>query len=161
MKLNFNSNTTNEEEWLTPPNIIEALGPFDLDPYAPINRPWPTAKSHFTIEDDGLTKDWHGRVWLNPPYGPKTFIWMEKLANHKSGIGLIFARTETKGFHEQIWKKAHAIFFFKGRLKFYRITGIEGGTANACSCLVSYSHGDTLKIIQSNLKGHLILNITP
>jgi len=32
-----------KDEWLTPPDIIKALGPFDLDPCAPIVRPWPTA----------------------------------------------------------------------------------------------------------------------
>ena len=57
-----------KDEWLTPPELIRALGEFDLDPCAPINRPWPTAGGHFTREDDGLTKEWFGRVWLNPPY---------------------------------------------------------------------------------------------
>ncbi len=46
------------DEWLTPPKIVEALGPFDLDPCSPVNRPWPTAGRHLTIEDDGLAQDW-------------------------------------------------------------------------------------------------------
>ena len=40
-------------EWLTPKHITDALGEFDLDPCAPIVRPWETAWNHFTIEDDG------------------------------------------------------------------------------------------------------------
>lgn len=32
---NFNTNTDNNDEWLTPPEIVEALGPFDLDPCSP------------------------------------------------------------------------------------------------------------------------------
>lgn len=40
---NFNSNTANNQEWLTPPDILRALGPFDLDPCAPVNRPWDMA----------------------------------------------------------------------------------------------------------------------
>jgi hypothetical protein len=42
------------DEWLKPPEILKALGDFDLDPCAPINRPWPMAKNHFTVEHDGL-----------------------------------------------------------------------------------------------------------
>ena len=48
---NFNTNTENNDTWLTPPSIITSLGEFDLDPCSPINRPWPTAKEHYTIED--------------------------------------------------------------------------------------------------------------
>ena len=66
----FNSHDRIEgrEEWLTPPEIIKALGDFDLDPCAPTpeTRPWETAKEHFCIHDNGLTKPWTGkRVWLN------------------------------------------------------------------------------------------------
>lgn len=56
-----------KDEWLTPPHILEALGRFDLDPCAPINRPWPTADKHYTVNDKGLTQRWEGRVFCNPP----------------------------------------------------------------------------------------------
>ncbi|MFB5758983.1 DNA N-6-adenine-methyltransferase [Paenibacillus medicaginis] len=61
-----------KDEWLTPPEIIKGLGEFDLDPCVPINRPWDTAKNHYTIEDNGLKKKWFGKVWMNPPYGEET-----------------------------------------------------------------------------------------
>ncbi len=143
---NFNTNTKNNGEWLTPPEIIKSLGDFDIDPCSPIDRPWETAKKHFTINDDGLNQEWIGRIWCNPPYGRETFKWLEKLASHGSGVALIFARTETRGFHSEIWNKADSVFFFKGRLKFYYVTGEPGGHANAPSCLVSYSSYDTDKI---------------
>ena len=50
------------DEWLTPPEIVRACGQFDLDPCAPIVRPWDTAARHFTVEDDGLAQSWDGRV---------------------------------------------------------------------------------------------------
>ena len=156
MSANFNTNTKNNDEWLTPPEIIKALGPFYLDPCAPINRPWDMALHHYTIEDDGLNCNWQGRVWLNPPYGKKTFEWLAKLAGHKKGIALIFARTETKGFHREIWEKAHSVFFFKGRLRFCYITGEQKNTANAPSCLVSYSPDDTRYIKNSGLTGKIV-----
>lgn len=146
MSRDFNTNTNNHDEWLTPPHIIKALGPFDLDPCAPVKRPWEMARHHYTVADDGLAKPWEGRVWCNPPYGRETFRWLDKLARHKMGLALIFARTETIGFHETIWRRAHSVFFFQGRLKFHFVTGEQGGPANAPSCLVSYSQDDTSAI---------------
>lgn len=128
-----------KEEWLTPPEIIKALGEFDLDPCAPTNRPWPTAKEHYTIEDNGLLKPWVGRVWCNPPYGPKTGEWMARCAEHKNVTALIFARTETRQFFEHIWPKAAAVCFIQGRLSFYHVSGKKGGTAGAPSMLVTWN----------------------
>mgnify|MGYP002814185893 CR=1 FL=1 len=157
MSNNFNTNTENKDEWLTPPEIIKSLGEFDLDPCSPINRPWDTAKIHYSILDNGLMKDWKGRVWCNPPYGKDTFIWLNMLALHGNGIALIFARTETKGFHSEIWDRADAIFFFKGRLKFYHVDGRQGDTPNAPSCLVAYGKNNIEFIKNSGLKGKLII----
>ena len=151
----FNLNTDNHDEWLTPQNILNALGPFDLDPCAPVSRPWPMAARHYTVADDGLSKPWAGRIWLNPPYGTHTFEWMKRLAGHREGLALIFARTETRGFHSEIWDKAHGVFFFKGRLKFCRVDGTQAQGANAPSCLVSYSEADTVAIMQAQDRGDI------
>lgn len=55
------------DEWLTPPEIIKDLGPFDLDPCAPIVRPWDTAKRHFTVNDNGLLQQWGGGICMAQP----------------------------------------------------------------------------------------------
>jgi len=153
----FNTNTKNNDEWLTPPEIIKSLGEFDIDPCTPINRPWDTAKIHYNKNDDGFTKEWHGRVWCNPPYGRQTFEWINKLAAHGNGMTLIFARTETLGFHQEVWDKADAIFFFKGRLKFHYVDGTQGQCANAPSCLVAYGKNNIEAIKNANLNGKLII----
>lgn len=158
----FNSGlTVGNDEWLTPLKIIKALGEFDLDPASPINRPWDTANKHYTKLDDGLSKDWEGRVWLNPPYGEVTFKWLHRLADHGNGIALIYARTETIGFFREVWDRADAIFFFKGRLKFYTVKGEQGSSAGAPSCLVLYGKNNieaVQKAIQEgNLVGKLVL----
>jgi hypothetical protein len=161
MVKNFNSNTTNTCEWLTPIEIIRSLGPFDLDPCSPINRPWDTADSHYTIQDDGLSKDWMGRVWLNPPYGKQTFKWIKKLKDHGNGIALIFARTDTIGFQENVFTCADGIFFIKKRIKFVKMSFCgkletrQG--ANAPSCLVIFGQENLEKIKESGLTGHLCL----
>lgn len=135
------------DEWLTPPEIIEGLGPFDLDPCSPITRPWPTAGRHYTIEDNGLSKKWFGYVWVNPPYGPKSSRWLRKLAGHGDGIALIFARTETKMFVDEVWEKANSVFFIYGRLHFYSVDGVRAkANSGAPSVLVSYGEEATEKL---------------
>lgn len=66
----FNIRTSGHDEWLTPPEIIKALGTFDLDPCSPIHRPWPTATNHYTVENDGFNLPWYGRVWGAQYCGP-------------------------------------------------------------------------------------------
>jgi hypothetical protein len=132
--------TEQKDEWLTPRHVIDALGPFDLDPCAPIisRRPWATAAIHYTIHDDGLLKLWAGFVWCNPPYGTQTRRWFKRMAEHNNGIALTFARTETRMFFESVWPKASAVFFIKGRLSFCDTTGKAGGSAGAPSVLIAY-----------------------
>ncbi len=139
MNTAFERTTTGKDEWLTPPEIIKALGEFDLDPCASIVRPWPTAKNHYTVEDDGLVKPWEGRIWCNPPYGNSTGRWLARMAEHGNGIALIFARIETGNFFRYIWPKAYGIMFLKGRLIFYHTDGTKPtNSAGAPSCLIAY-----------------------
>lgn len=127
------------DEWLTPPEIIRALGEFDLDPCAPVVRPWEMAKHHYTALDDGLRHPWHGRVWMNPPYGLEAAEWLARLAAHGNGIALIFARTETKMFFEYVWQKADAVLFIEGRLHFHYVDGSRAAAnSGAPSCLIAY-----------------------
>lgn len=155
---NFNTVTDGHDEWLTPRHITDTLGPFDLDPCSPGDRrPWDTARVHIDKSTDGLSVDWFGRVWCNPPYGKETFMWMKKLADHNNGVALVFARTETVGFFDQVWNRADAIFFFKGRLKFCYVDGRQANTANAPSCLVAYGEENVEKLKASGFSGKLII----
>lgn len=146
-----------KDEWLTPPEIIRALGEFDLDPCAPIKRPWDTAKRHYTIEDNGLEQFWDGRVWLNPPYGIHAKPWLNLLAEHDHGTALIFARTETKMFFSEVWRKADAVLFIRGRLYFHHVDGTKA-TANsgAPSVLLAYGERDVAALKDSRIPGALI-----
>ena len=148
--------TTGKEDWLTPRYILEALGPFDLDPCSPIDRPWDTAASHVTIVDNGLKREWVGRVWLNPPYGNQTEEWMKRLAMHGDGVALIFARTETASFFPWVWDYATALLFLRGRLHFWTKEGREGGAAGAPSVLVAYGGSNALALERSGLDGRFV-----
>lgn len=159
MNVTFEGNSaTGKNQWLTPPELVAKLGAFDLDPCAPINRPWATANNHFTIEDDGLKQPWFNRVWCNPPYDTKLIIkFIERCIEHKNAIALTFARTDTKLFQELIFKHAHSILFIKGRLSFHHVTGERGGTAGAPSCLISFDEQNTEALKRSGIKGKLLL----
>ena len=157
MNVTFEGNTsTGKDEWLTPPEIVKALGEFDLDPCSPINRPWDTAKHHFNVNDDGLKKDWFGRVWCNPPYGKSASLFLEKASNHGNCICLTFARTETKMFFNCVWEKATAILFIKGRLKFYHVNGKQGNSAGAPSVLIAYGEDNANILERCSIKGKFI-----
>lgn len=141
--------------WLTPPSILAALGPFDLDPCAaPEPRPWATARRHIALPDDGLTAEWRGRVWLNPPYSSQAVVWMRRLAAHAHGTALVFARTETSWFVDSVWRAATGLLFLHGRVTFLRPDGSSASdNAGAPSVLVAYGKADADILRGCNLDG--------
>lgn len=140
------------DEWLTPPEILTALGPFDLDPCAPVDRPWPTAAKHYTIADDGLSQPWRGRVWLNPPFGREAVKWLRRLRDHDNGIALVAARTETRAFYETIWGHAAGVLFMRGRPHFHRVDGTRAAAnSGAPICLVAYGLSNLTALNASDL----------
>lgn len=126
---------------LTPPSLLEALGalrrdrdgewmlgpdPFGLDPCTSERQPWPTARTQYTAYEDGTQQEWRGETWMNPPYGTELYSWLARLAAHGNGMALLYARTDTKGFHEHVWARADALYFFAGRLFFHEpVTGYQ------------------------------------
>ena len=148
-----------KDEWLTPPEILRALGGFDLDPCAPhaSRRPWDMAARHYSLEDNGLAQPWAGRVWLNPPYGRETARWLDRLADHGDGVALIFARTETDMFFRHVWERADAVLFLRGRLHFHHVDGRRAGAnAGAPSCLVAYGRNNADQLANCGLDGYLV-----
>ena len=114
-----------KEDWETPLDFYKKLDEefhFDLDPCADSSNH--KCKKFYTKEENGLVQDWGGHtVFCNPPYGRKsTGEWIKKCAEEAKKPGtivvmLIPVRTDTRAFHEYIYKKAE-IRFVKGRLKF-------------------------------------------
>lgn len=143
--------------WLTPPTVIEALGPFDLDPCAAIGQPWATAGRHYTVEDDGLSKQWTGFVWCNPPYGTGIARWLTKLAEHAHGLALLPARTETRWFVEQVWRKASGLLFVAGRLRFHHVDGTSARSSIGTPvCLAAYGPEAVKRLREGGMGGTLV-----
>ncbi|WP_433067399.1 DNA N-6-adenine-methyltransferase [Dactylosporangium sp. CS-033363] len=144
--------------WLTPPELLQRLGRFDLDPCAaPEPRPWPTAARHYVEADDGLTAPWWGLVWLNPPYGDQAALWLARLADHDAGgVALVPARTETGWFREQVWAKAAAVLFLHRRPHFHHPDGRRARfNSGAPMCLVAYGSRAVYRLADSGLEGAL------
>jgi len=137
------------ETWLTPPEIVHGLGPFDLDPCTPQQgMPWRTATRMLKPSDDGLKTPWpkSAFVWMNPPYGghknspTSQHRWMEKAAEHGNGIALVLARMETSWMQVSVLNhpSVSAVAFTKGRLSFCRPDGTPGTSCPAGSVFIGY-----------------------
>lgn len=111
-------------EWYTPRWVFDELGlTFDLDPASPHDMETAVpAETKYTVFDDGLKLPWFGRVWMNPPYGPDTGMWVKRMAQHGNGIALVFSRTDA-GWCQEAMKSATAMLFVAGRVEF--VPGIE------------------------------------
>jgi site-specific DNA-methyltransferase (adenine-specific) len=113
------------EEWATPQAFFDTLNAvfhFTLDPCAtPDNT---KCAKFYTKEQNGLLQDWGGeRVFCNPPYGKVIADWVRKCSEEAKKpntivVALLPARTDTRYFHEYIYRKAKDDQFVKGRLKF-------------------------------------------
>lgn len=122
---------TGENEWYTPAEYAdmarEVMGSIDLDPAscAEANEVI-QAGTFYTKEDDGLTKNWKGNLWVNPPYSRDLMpAFVEKLKQSfisgdvDSAILLSHNNTDTAWFHSLV-SISSAICFPKKRIKFYR-----------------------------------------
>jgi hypothetical protein len=98
-------------------------------------------------------------VWSRVAYPPysNAWEWMDRLADHGRGTALIFARTEVKGFVDQVWRRADAVMFLHGRLFFHHPDGSRAkGNSGGPSCLVAYGDVDTHRLQNSGLAGSIV-----
>ena len=157
MKHVFNQNhTKGDTTWFAPPEIVKALGFFDLDPCTHIDRPWDTAKTHLTIQDNGLLLPWEGRVWMNPPYTRDEIgLWFKKLVEHGDGCALVFNRSDTEWFQNYVLPSATSILYKRGRIHFHYLDGTRARfNSGAPSVIIAYGDQNADAIEDSGIKGH-------
>ena len=106
------------DDYYTPPFIFEALNvQFDMDVAAPPNGvPWIPAKRSLTIIEDGLTTEWLGRVWCNPPFSNAS-PWAKKLVFHNNGIALL--PTSKSAWFHLVWEKASGVMDLSSNFKLF------------------------------------------
>lgn len=154
MNTSYERTTNTSDEWYTPPSIFTKLGHFDLDPCAAPAPLWKIADVNYTVLDDGLSKPWFGRVWLNPPYSrPLLEQFVNKLADYGNGIALLFNRCDCKLFQDVIFQKADGILFIKGRLKFFSVNGEQNGSAGCGSVLIAFGEDNAETLQHSGIVG--------
>lgn len=157
MNVVFERVSNSSDEWYTPKFIIDSLGKFDLDPCAPSVPIFKTAEVMYNEFDDGLAQKWEGRVWLNPPYShPLITKFMRRMMEHNRGTALIFSRTDTELFHTEVFNKATAVKFLKGRIKFLKPDGTEAGSPGCGSVLIAYGEEDANILECNELEGKFI-----
>lgn len=145
-------------EWYTPKWIFDSLGvTFDMDVCTKVGGvDYIPATKHLSLKDDGLKTEWEGSVWCNPPYGKDTKIWLEKFKKHRNGIALVFARTDTKWFHD-IAKDVDAILFIEKRVQFVdALNATNKGGSTSGSMLLAYGKKNLEAL--KNIKGFLVIN---
>lgn len=141
------------DDWLTPPQLIADLGAFDLDPCVPNKMPWITARQMITEKECGLRNVWHKhqRVFMNPPYS-KNMEFAKKFAEHKNGIALTFARTETAWFKNLY--NADVFLLLPKRLTFYDLNGKPAkGNSGGPSVLIAYGR-ENVKALKKYRDAH-------
>ena len=157
MNTTFEKSANSTDEWYTPPEIIESLGSFDLDPCAPEKPLWETAKVMYNKNDDGLKQIWNGRVWLNPPYSrPLIEQFVRRMAEHNNGIALLFNRCDSKMFQDIIFQKATAMKFLRNRIRFYRENGERGDSPGCGSILIAFGEKNAEILRTCSIEGKYI-----
>jgi phage N-6-adenine-methyltransferase len=127
------------DEWYTPPEYIHAardvLGGIDLDPASsPAANKTVKAERFYSIDDDGLTRPWAGRVWMNPPYstGLVDRFVLRLLDCYQSGevpaaVVLTNNATDTRWW-QTLARRSSAVCMLAGRIRF---RGPDGAVAGA------------------------------
>lgn len=118
--------TSDSPEWYTPQDFLklvtDVMGEIDLDPCSNSTEyPNVPAKNHYTQFEDGLSREWEGRVYMNPPYGREIEQWVQKVLDEfkakrvTQAVLLLPARTDTQWFRLM---REFPKCFIHGRLKF-------------------------------------------
>lgn len=107
--------------WETPRDLFQTLDEefgFELDVCALKENA--KCNKYFSPEQDGLTQEWRGVCWMNPPYGRELSDWMKKAydasRNGATVVCLVPSRTDTGWWHDYAAKGE--VRFLRGRLKF-------------------------------------------
>ncbi len=120
------SNNSGENEWYTPECYIESakkvMGNIDLDPASSeIANQTVKANLFYSQEEDGLSKEWFGNVWMNPPYSqPLIFQFIIKLVESNKinqAIVLVNNGTETQ-WGQLLLSNSNAVCFHQSRIRF-------------------------------------------
>lgn len=144
-------------EWYTPAYIFEAIGlEFDLDVASPIDGPRHVpARQFMTPKDDGLASEWHGLVWMNPPFGHQSTKrnWLGRFFDHGNGVALLPDRTSAPWWQE-FAPRADAVLFIAPKVRFERPDGSLGEQPGSGTTLFAAGPEAAAALINAMSLGH-------
>jgi hypothetical protein len=124
-------------EWYTPLDFVDPArklfgGTISLDPCSSeVANEVIKAEQYYTVDDNGLLFDWHGRIWMNPPYELQmvdpfvTHLSKQyEAGNVKEAVTIVNNATETRWFRILI-ELASVVAFIHGRVRYWRPHGIS------------------------------------
>lgn len=125
------------DEWYTPPYVFNKLGcSFDMDVASPGRSVTHWLPAHTFIKVDSLTAEWHGFIWMNPPFGGRNGLkpWLDKFIAHGNGICLVPDRTSAPWW--QTWfPRMDLVLFVSPKIKFIGADGQPGKSPAQGTCL--------------------------
>lgn len=114
-----------KDECYTPKWLFDAMGvTFDLDVASSYHHLIAVPSTHrYTIEDNGLERNWFGRVWMNPPFS-KVTPWIDKWLEHNNGICLVPLSSNARWVNK-LWDSEAACLYLPPNMKFQGASGLE------------------------------------
>ena len=159
-------------EWYTPDQYVDAarylMGDIDLDP-ASCEQANETVRAEvfYTKDDDGFSKAWSGRVWMNPPYGKEDgesnqSRWTKRLIDSYengeilSAVFIVNAATSASWF-QRFWD--YPICFVRRRISFVSPSGEKNSPTQGN---VFVYLGDDIEGFVDNFSpfGRIVINIS-
>jgi phage N-6-adenine-methyltransferase len=164
------NNTDLKDVWQTPTELLEyfedSSTKIDLDPCA--GEGTTVGQVNYTEQDDGLSKAWFGRVFVNPPFSEKT-DWLKKaVSEYQSGnTKVIFIVTPDSTdviswWHGYIAEHADYVWFSEGRISYVNPETGEAAGSPTFGTAVSIL-GEPEQFVLENLSenGHLVETVSP
>ena len=126
---NIQQHGRTSDDYYTPPWIFDKLAiTFDLDVASPPDGcHWIPAKHYYDQKTNGLTSDWYGNVFMNPPFS-KITPWVTKFMQHANGIALL-PMSKSKWFMP-LWADAEAVTLLPHDMQFVTPTQGRGSIFN-------------------------------
>ena len=132
----------------TPAYVYGVLGRIDLDPCAGEKTNIGTINYALERNEDGLSLEWNGFVFCNPPFSEKK-PWIENMIRHGNGILLLPERGSAPWFGP-LAETSGRYFVMGKKINF------EGGSSSNPTGNILFPFGDEAvsRIRHSGLPGH-------
>lgn len=145
------------DEWYTPACVFEAMGAtFDVDvAYPPAGAlPWIPAREAIRPPADGLTAEWRGFAWMNPPFGGRNGLipWLDRFIFHGDGVALTPDRTSAPWWQAAA-RRVDLILFVSPKIRFVTPDGAANRTPAQGTSLMAIGERGRAALVHAQAAG--------